>query len=80
MHQWLPELEESGLQVNGIRALDGDLFAGTNQRLFKKSKGSQDWKQIMPGRSLHNLGVDHQNIYALTYSELLYHRTKARPG
>lgn len=69
-NQWIPEHEENGLQVNGMRALDGDLYAGTNRGLFKKSKGGQDWKQIMPGRSLHNLGVDRKNIYALTYSEL----------
>ncbi|MCD9016030.1 WD40/YVTN/BNR-like repeat-containing protein [Parachryseolinea silvisoli] len=69
-NQWIPEHEENGLQVNGMRALDGDLYAGTNRGVFKKSKGGQDWKQIMPGRSLHNLGVDRKNIYALTYSEL----------
>lgn len=69
-NQWTPEHAETGLQVNGMQALDGDLYAGTNRGIFKKSKGQQDWKQIMPGRSLHNLGVDRKNIYALTYSEL----------
>lgn len=69
-NQWTSEHEETGLQVNGMRALEGDLYAGTNRGIFKKSNGGQDWKQIMPGRSLHNLGVDRKNIYALTYSEL----------
>lgn len=68
--RWILEFEESGLQVNGIRELDGDLYVGCNRGIFKKGKDDQDWKQMMPGRSLHNLGVDHSRIYALTYSEL----------
>jgi photosystem II stability/assembly factor-like uncharacterized protein len=67
--QWRPELDEPGLQVNGIRALAGDLYAGGNRGIFKKSKGKQEWKQIMPGYSLHNVGVDAKNIYALTYGK-----------
>ena len=75
-NQWTSEHAETGLQVNGMRALDGDLYAGTNRGIFKKSKGERDWKQIMPGRSLHNLGVDRKNIYALTYSELFISNDK----
>lgn len=67
---WLLVYGGNNLQVNGIRELDGNVYIGTNQGIFKRSKNETVWKQIMPNRSLHNLGVDRKNIYALTYSEL----------
>ncbi|NOS92451.1 MAG: hypothetical protein HOP30_11050 [Cyclobacteriaceae bacterium] len=65
--KWKLEYGHTSLQVNGIKELNGEIFIGTNQGAFKKNK---KWQQIMANRSLHNIGNDRNNIYALTYSEL----------
>jgi len=66
--KWKLEYGHASLQINGIKELQGELFIGTNQGAFKKK--NNEWKQIMTNRSLHNIGSDRKNIYALTYSEL----------
>jgi len=58
------------LQVNGIMQFDGEIYIGTNHGAYKREKSTNRWKQIMTNRSLHNIGSDKRNIYALTYSEL----------
>lgn len=66
--KWKLAFGHASLQVNGIQELKGELFIGTNQGAFKKSRN--EWVPVMSNRSLHNVGIDRQNIYALTYSEL----------
>jgi ligand-binding sensor domain-containing protein len=66
--KWKLEYGHAALQVNGIRELNGEIFIGTNQGAFRKKK--MEWKPVMTNRSLHNIGSDRNNIYALTYSEL----------
>lgn len=66
--KWKLEYGHSSLQVNGINELNGEIFIGTNQGAFRK-KGNE-WQQVMANRSLHNIGSDRKNIYAMTYSEL----------
>lgn len=66
--RWKLEYGHSSLQVNGIINLNGEIFIGTNQGAFRKKNNA--WEQIMNNRSLHNIGSDRKNIYALTYSEL----------
>jgi photosystem II stability/assembly factor-like uncharacterized protein len=67
---WALAFDKSSLQVNGITGFDGDIYIGTNQGAFKAGKGQNIWKQIMPGRSLHNISSDERSVYALTYNEL----------
>jgi len=66
--KWKLEFGHAALQVNGIKELSGEIFIGTNHGAFKKKNNK--WQQIMTNRSLHNIGSDRNNIYALTYSEL----------
>lgn len=68
--RWTLDFGEDMLQVNGIRELDGAIYIGTNQGVFKKKSKDQKWLHLMPEHSLHNVGVDRQHVYALTYSEL----------
>jgi ligand-binding sensor domain-containing protein len=66
--KWKLEYGHSSLQVNGIKELNGEIFIGTNQGAFRRKNNK--WEQIMSNRSLHNIGSDRKNIYALTYNEL----------
>ena len=66
--KWKLEYGHPSLQVNGITELHGEIFIGTNQGAFRKK--NNEWEQVMANRSLHNIGRDRKNIYALTYSEL----------
>lgn len=67
-NKWKLEYGHVSLQVNGVRELNGELFIGTNKGAFRKKNNK--WELVMANRSLHNIGTDRKNVYALTYSEL----------
>ena len=67
---WTLEFNKKNLQVNGITSLDDEIYIGTTQGVFKSKKNQSEWKQVLANRSLHNIGTDGKNIYALTYGEL----------
>ena len=64
------ELDDPSLQVNGIALLGNDLFVGTNRGAFKRSSGQTAWTLVLPERSLHNISVVQDVVYAMVYSEL----------
>ncbi len=59
------------MQVNGITALDGSIFIGTNQGIFTNAEDQKNWKPILANRSIHNISSDNKVIYAMVYNELL---------
>jgi ligand-binding sensor domain-containing protein len=67
---WDLEYGEDGLQVNGATAFRELLHIATNKGIFKKDKDST-WKNILPNHSVHNISSDSEQLYGMTYTELL---------
>jgi len=74
---WQMEYGNSTLQVNAIMEFGRELYIATNQGAFATTKDKRGWKPVLTGHSLHNIGSDGRNIYALTYSELFVSRDTA---
>lgn len=68
---WEFEYGNNSLQVNGITQFGENIFIGTNQGAFKTLKNHKEWRQVLSGRSLHNISSDEKAIYAMVYNELL---------
>lgn len=67
---WTKEYTSNILQVNGIACLDDEIYIGTNRGAFKSSVNKNNWQLILPERSLHNISVANNNVYAMVYNEL----------
>ncbi|HKJ43216.1 MAG TPA: hypothetical protein VKA27_14060, partial [Sunxiuqinia sp.] len=68
--QWVPAFVDPTLQVNGIIEFEGEIYLGTNKGAYRKPNGQDEWQQLMPGLSLHNISSARNRLYALAYNEL----------
>lgn len=59
------------LQTNGITGFDGELYTGTTRGIFRNSGKGEQWKAVLPGKSLHNINSIGRNIYAMIYGDLM---------
>lgn len=67
---WQLEYGDNAPQVNGATYFNGNIYIGTNKGIYKKEK-EHKWKSILPDHSLHNISADDDELYAMTYNELL---------
>ena len=67
---WKYEYGENLLQVNGATYFNGGYFIGTNKGVYQKLKDNH-WINILPDHSVHNISSDEDELYAMTYNELL---------
>ncbi|MES2646443.1 MAG: hypothetical protein V4717_06175 [Bacteroidota bacterium] len=68
--EWLLKFTEGALQVNGISALHNDIFIGTNKGVYKSGKPYVKWQQVLREKSLHNIAVENNTVFAMVYNEL----------
>lgn len=66
---WQLEYGNTSLQVNGATCFRGNFIIGTNKGVYKKDKNN--WVNILPNHSIHNISSDETELYAMTYDELL---------
>lgn len=69
-NNWKLEYGTSLLQVNGATVFNGHFYIATNQGLFTNIEGN-NWKNVLPNHSVHNVSSDNDQIFAMTYNELL---------
>ena len=67
---WQLEYGNNALQVNGATYFKGVFYIGTNKGIYKKQKDNK-WVNILPDHSVHNVSSDEEEMYAMTYNELL---------
>ncbi|MEZ5106647.1 MAG: YCF48-related protein [Draconibacterium sp.] len=70
-NSWEPELVNNTLQVNGITGLNGNIYIGTNQGVFRSPAGKKEWAKVLDKSSVHNINAENNTIFAMTYNELL---------
>lgn len=68
--QWHPEYGNNTMQVNGIASGNGYIYIGTSQGVFSTAIAKKNWKPVLTERSLHNISVIGNTVYAMTYNEL----------
>jgi hypothetical protein len=68
--EWVPKFTNGPLQVNGMATLGDEMFIGTNQGIYKSEKPFNNWKMILPEKSVHNIAVEKNQIFAMLYNEL----------
>lgn len=74
--KWKLEYGNKLLQVNGILRFDNEIYIGTNQGVFKSVIGQNNWEHVLKDRSLHNIGLADNTLYALVYNELFASKDK----
>lgn len=67
---WKLEYGESSLQVNGAAVFKEFIYIATNKGVYQKDKYN-NWKNVLPNHSVHNISSDSGQLYAMTYNELL---------
>lgn len=60
----------SGLQANGATMYRGNIYLATNKGVYKQMEYNQ-WTNILPNVSVHNISADNAQLYAMTYEKLL---------
>jgi len=75
-NKWHFEYGNNNLQVNGIIEYDNEIYIGTNQGAYKANINKSNMKKILPDKSLHNIGVARNIVYALVYNELFATKDK----
>lgn len=68
-NSWKLEYGHDSLQVNGVTVLKGNFYIATSKGVYKKV--NDDWKNILPTHSVHNISSAGEQLYAMTYNELL---------
>ena len=67
---WQLAYGDNSLQVNGATCFRGNFFIGTNRGVYKKDINN-NWVNVLPNHSVHNISSDEDELYAMTYTELL---------
>ena len=67
---WQRVYRENSLQVNGATLFNGHLYLATNRGIYMHQKDTT-WLNSSPQFSMHNISSDKDQIYAMTYNELL---------
>jgi hypothetical protein len=67
---WHLEYGQSSLQTNGAALYNGNFYLATNKGIFLQQK-DKSWVHSSPQFSMHNISADLNQLYAMTYNELL---------
>jgi len=70
LESWQLEYGHHSPQVNGATYFNGSIYIGTNKGIYKKQKDN-NWINILPDLSVHNISSDEEELYAMTYDEYL---------
>lgn len=74
---WKLEFGEDSLQTNGATFYNGSFYLATNKGIFSQQK-DKSWINSSPQFSMHNISSDQNQIYAMTYNELLLSSTDGK--
>lgn len=67
---WQLEYGHNSLQVNGATVFKGNFYLATNQGIFMQGNDKK-WANTSPNLSVHNISSNENQIFAMTYDELL---------
>lgn len=70
LHKWMLEYGYPSLQVNGATVFKGSFYLATSKGVYKKDINN-NWKNLLPNRSVHNISSDNTQLYAMNYGDLL---------
>jgi hypothetical protein len=67
---WKLEFGQNSLQINGATLYNGRFYLATNKGIFSEQM-DKSWINSSPQLSMHNISSDQNQLYAMTYNELL---------
>jgi hypothetical protein len=67
---WELAYGNNAIQVNGASIFKGNFYLATSTGVYTKNEGN-NWKNVLPNHSVHNISSDNGRVYAMTYNELL---------
>lgn len=74
---WTLEYGQNSLQTNGATIFKGNFYLATNKGIFTQ-QADKSWINSSPQFSMHNISSDKNQIYAMTYNELLLSSTDGK--
>jgi photosystem II stability/assembly factor-like uncharacterized protein len=74
---WNVEFGQNSLQTNGATFYNGSIYLATNKGIFSQ-KADKSWINSSPQFSMHNISSDKNQLYAMTYNELLLSSTDGK--
>jgi len=74
---WNLEFRQNSLQTNGATIFNGRFYLATNKGIFTQ-EADKSWINSSPQFSMHNISSDKNQIYAMTYNELLLSSTDGK--
>lgn len=75
--QWRLEFGQNSLQTNGATLYNGRFYLATNKGIFSQQT-DKSWINSSPQFSMHNISSDKNQLYAMTYNELLLSSSDGR--
>lgn len=70
LDNWKLEFGQNSLQTNGATFYNGSFYLATNKGIFSQQT-DKSWINSSPQFSMHNISSDQNQLYAMTYNELL---------
>lgn len=74
---WKLEFGQNSLQTNGATFYNGSFYLATNKGIFSQQT-DKSWINSSPQFSMHNISSDQNQLYAMTYNELLLSSTDGK--
>lgn len=74
---WNLEFGQNSLQTNGATLYKGRFYLATNKGVFSQQT-DKSWVNSSPQFSMHNISSDQNQLYAMTYNELLMSSTDGK--
>ncbi|MBP6091916.1 MAG: hypothetical protein KA536_07940 [Saprospiraceae bacterium] len=74
---WNLEFGQNSLQTNGATIFNRSFYLATNKGIFTQ-QADKSWINSSPQFSMHNISSDKNQIYAMTYNELLLSSTDGK--
>ncbi len=77
LDNWKLEFGQNSLQTNGATFYNGSFYLATNKGIFSQQT-DKSWINSSPQFSMHNISSDQNQLYAMTYNELLLSSTDGK--
>jgi ligand-binding sensor domain-containing protein len=77
LEQWKLEFGQNSLQTNGATFYHGTIYLATNKGIFSQQT-DQSWLNSSPQFTMHNISSDENQLFAMTYNELLLSSTDGK--
>ncbi len=74
---WNLEFGQNSLQTNGATFFNGSFYLATNRGIFMQ-QADKSWINSSPQFNMHNISSDKNQLYAMTYNELLLSSTDGK--